>query len=106
MRLLPMPQATMPAPYHLRRDSSVGSTPPVGMMRVHGMGPSTFLTNSGPPTDEPGNTFTISQPNSCASPISVAEPQPGLYGMQRRLQTLATSALNNGPTTNLAPLAM
>ena len=31
-------------------DSSVGSTPPVGMMRVHGMGPSTFLTNSGPPT--------------------------------------------------------
>ena len=72
-----MPQATMPAPNHLRSDSSVGSTPPVGMMRVHGMGPSTFLTNSGPPTELPGNTLTISQPSSCASEISLAEPQPG-----------------------------
>src|SRR5687767_12823073 len=101
-----MPQATMPAPNHLRRLSSVGSTPPVGMMRVQGIGPITFFTNSGPPTEPPGNTLTISLPSSCAYEISVAEPQPGLYGMQRRLQTLATSALRIGPTTNLAPLAM
>jgi hypothetical protein len=76
--LEPMPQATMPAPNHLRSDSSVGSTPPVGMMRVHGIGPMTLLTKSGPPTEEPGKTLMISQPSSCASPISVAEPQPGL----------------------------
>ena len=35
-------------------------------MRVQGIGPSTFLTNSGPPTLEPGNTLTISQPSSSA----------------------------------------
>jgi len=61
----------------LRSDSSVGSTPPVGMMRVQGMGPMTFLTNSAPPTELPGNTLTISQPSSCAALISLAEPQPG-----------------------------
>ena len=73
-----MPQATMPAPNHFFSDSSEASTPPVGMMRVQGIGPSTFLTNSGPPTLEPGNTLTISQPSSSASEISEAEPQPGL----------------------------
>src|SRR5512136_2016099 len=101
-----MPAATMPAPNHLRNDSSVGSTPPVGMIRVHGQGPSTLLTKSGPPTELPGNTLTISQPSSSAKPISLAEPQPGLYGILRRLQTLATSGFSTGPTTNLAPLAM
>ena len=73
-----MPQATMPAPNHLRSESSVGSTPPVGMMRVQGIGAITLRTKSGPPTEAPGKTLTISQPSSWASPISVAEPQPGL----------------------------
>jgi hypothetical protein len=76
------------------------------MMRVHGIGPITFFTNSGPPTDEPGNTLTISLPSSWAYEISLAEPQPGLYGIARRLQTFATSAFKIGPTTNFAPLAM
>src|SRR5260221_11944911 len=96
----------MPALNHALSDASVASTPPVGMMRTHGMGPSTLFTKSGPPTDDPGKTFTISQPSSYASAISVAEPQPGLYGIARRLHTFATSALSTGPTTNFAPFAM
>ena len=61
-----MPTQATPALNHLVSDSSVASTPPVGMIRVHGQGPSIALTNSGPPTDPPGNTLTISQPSSSA----------------------------------------
>jgi hypothetical protein len=48
------------------------------MMRVHGIGAITLFTKSGPPTEEPGKTFTISQPSSWAKPISLADPHPGL----------------------------
>src|ERR1700742_4353744 len=106
MRFDPMPAATIPAPNHSRKEASVASTPPVGMILVQGMGPSTAFTNDGPPTLSPGKTFTISQPSSWASLISVAEPQPGEYGMPRRLQSLATSGFVIGPTTKFAPLAM
>ena len=67
----------MPAPNHLAIGASSGSTPPVGMILTQGIGPLTALTKSGPPTDDPGNSLTMSQPSSCASPMSVTEPQPG-----------------------------
>src|SRR5690606_9607196 len=73
----PMPAATTPAPNHLAMLAGSGSTPPVGMILVQGMGPSTALTKSGPPTLAPGNSLTMSQPISCARMISVTEPQPG-----------------------------
>ena len=56
----------------------MGSTAPVAMMFDHGSGALTFLTNDGPPTLPAGKTFVRSQPSSCAVPISVTEPQPGV----------------------------
>ena len=101
-----MPIAATPALSQDVSDSSVESTPPVGMMRVQGIGPMTFFTKFGPPTSLPGNTFTISQPSAWALEISVALPQPGEYGIMRRLQSSATSGLSDGPTTKLAPQLM
>src|SRR5437868_1428812 len=106
MSLLPTPAHTMPALNHRVSDSSVGSTPPVGMIDVHGQGPFTASTNEGPPTSAPGKIFTISQPSSSAWPISETVPQPGEYGTFRRLQARATSGLRSGPTTKFAPLLM
>src|SRR5690606_10207164 len=106
MRLLPIPTATTPAPNQARRDSSVGSTLPVGMLRGQGQGPSMYVTTAGARTTPPGRTLTVSQPRASASPISKALPQPALYGILRRLQTFATSGFNTGPTTNFAPFAM
>src|SRR5512146_3154283 len=98
-----MPTHATPASNHAFNDASVLSTPPVGMIDTHGHGPFTAFTNPGPPTSLPGKTFTISQPNSSACEISVALPQPGEYGILRRLQHRATSAFNSGPTTKFAP---
>ena len=73
----PIPAATMPDPNQAASDVGSGSTPPVGMILVQGMGPSTAFTNSGPPTLEPGNSLTMSQPRAWALEMSVTEPQPG-----------------------------
>src|SRR6187397_2387169 len=94
----------MPASNHRVRDSSVGSTPPVGMIDTQGHGPLTAATNDGPPTSAPGKILTISHPSSSARPISESVAQPGEYGTLRRLHALATSAFSSGPTTKLAPL--
>src|SRR5512138_1392241 len=101
MRFEPIPTAATPALNQAVMLSRVSLTPPVGMMRVHGQGPRMDLTNSGPPTESPGNTLTISTPSSSACAISEAEPQPGLYGILRRLHSRATSGLRFGPTTKL-----
>src|SRR5947199_9052711 len=76
------------------------------MSETHGHSPLTAVTNPGPPTSFPGNTLTISQPSSSAAEISLALPHPGEYGILRRLQALATSALSSGPTTKFAPQLM
>ena len=55
IRADPIPTHVTPAVNHFSRFSSDGSTPPVGMMLVHGHGPLTALTNDGPPTALPGN---------------------------------------------------
>ena len=106
MRFEPMPTHATPALNHAESDASVGSTPPVGMIEVHGQGAFTAFTNGGPPTSAPGKIFTISQPSSSAAEISDAVPQPGEYGTLRRLHARATSAFSTGPTTKLAPLLM
>ena len=62
----PMPAATMPAPNHLAMLAASGSTPPVGMIFVQGMGARTALMKSGPPTLAPGKSLTMSQPSSWA----------------------------------------
>ena len=46
----------------------------------------TAFTNLGPPTSPPGKIFRISQPSSSACESSEALPQPGEYGILRRLQ--------------------
>src|SRR5690606_39149319 len=73
----PIPAATIPARNHSRRLSGSGATPPVGSIEVHGRGPSTARTNSGPPIESPGKILTISEPSSSAVAISVTVPQPG-----------------------------
>ena len=72
-----MPAATIPAPNHFAMDPASGSTPPVGMILVQGMGPMTALTKSGPPTEAPGNSLMMSQPRAWASVMSRTDPQPG-----------------------------
>ena len=47
MRLDPIPRQAAPASSQLRMEASVGSTPPVGMMRVQGMGTQDGLHESG-----------------------------------------------------------
>src|SRR6056297_3553364 len=81
----PIPTQVTPALNQFSRFSRVVSTPPVGMMLVHGHGPLTPLTNEAPPTSEAGNIFTNSAPNSSAFPISDTEPQPGAHRIFRRL---------------------
>src|SRR5574344_2272677 len=76
--LLPIPTQHAPAFTQAERFSSVGSTAPVTMNCVQGSGAFTFLMNDGPPTLPAGNTLQISQPDSCAVPISVTLPQPGI----------------------------
>src|SRR5215831_11704028 len=76
------------------------------MIETHGHGPFTDFTNDGPPTSLPGKILMISQPNSSACEISETLPQPGEYGILRRLQARATSAFSSGPTTKLAPQLM
>src|SRR5512138_1556275 len=76
--LLPMPRHATPALIQAVTLSSVASTPPVGMIRVHGMGPAMSLTNPGPPTELPGKILQISAPSSSACEISEALPHPGL----------------------------
>src|SRR5690554_2041671 len=76
-KLDPIPTQVAPALNHADRFSSVGSTPPVTMIFDHGIGPFMFFMNEGPPTLPPGNTFTISAPNSWAKPISVGVAHPG-----------------------------
>ena len=73
-----MPTHVVPAFIHAVRFSSVGSTAPVAIIMVHGSGASRFFTNDGPPTLPAGNIFTRSHPSSCAVPISVADPHPGV----------------------------
>src|SRR5580704_13183197 len=101
-----MPTHTTPASNQLFSDASVPSTPPVGMIETHGHGPLTALTKPGPPTSFPGKILTISQPSSSACEISEALPQPGEYGILRRLQARATSGFSTGPTTKFAPQLM
>ena len=72
-----MPTAGAPASYHGRRDSTVGSTPPVGTAWTHGHGALTALRNAGPPIELAGNSLTKSQPARYASTISVTVPHPG-----------------------------
>ena len=74
----PIPTQVTPALNQADRFSSVGSTAPVAMIRVHGMGAFMFLTNEGPPTFPAGNILQRSQPVSWAKPISDTEPQPGV----------------------------
>ena len=104
INLLPIPTQTTPASSHCFRLSSVGETPPVGMIEVQGCGAKTPLTNCGPYTS-PGNNFTISQPNSSAFAISVKEPQPGDQSTFLRLQTIAISSLKTGVTMKWLPIA-
>ena len=66
IRFEPTPTQATPAFNDFVSDFSVQSTPPVGMIFVHGQGPSIDFTNSGPPTSPPGKTLTISQPSSSA----------------------------------------
>jgi hypothetical protein len=66
IRFDPIPTQVTPASNHSLRFSTVGSTPPVGIMLVHGHGPFIAFTKSGPPTEEPGKIFTISAPSSSA----------------------------------------
>src|SRR5512140_428951 len=101
-----MPTQLTPASNHAFSDASLGSTPPVGMIDTQGHGPFIDFTNPGPPTSLPGNTFTISQPSSSACEISDALPQPGEYGILRRLHIRATSGFSTGPTTKFAPQLM
>ncbi|MBA7688206.1 hypothetical protein ES703_96685 [subsurface metagenome] len=62
-----------PALNHAVRFSSVGSTPPVGIILVQGQGPLTAATNFCPPTCSPGKIFITSAPSSSAFDISLAE---------------------------------
>ena len=101
-RQLPIPTAKAPALNHDDRFSAVGSTPPVTIILLQGIGAIKPLINFGPSTS-PGKTLHRSQPISCAIPTSVIEPQPGVYGMSLRLHTFATSGLKSGPTTKQAP---
>ena len=67
-----------------------------------GIGARSPFTNLGPSTS-PGNILQIWQPVSCARLTSETVPHPGIYGIERRLQTRDISALNIGPTTKSAP---
>src|SRR5690606_27502085 len=96
------PTQLTPASNHDFKFSWEVSTPPVGMIRVHGQGPFIAFTNSAPYT-APGNSFTISHPSSSAVAISDSEPQPGDHNTFLRLHTLAISSLNTGVTINCAP---
>src|SRR5450759_61696 len=106
MRLEPMPTQATPASNQALSEASVLSSPPFGMMETQGHGPLTAFTNFGPPTSPPGKIFKISQPSSSACEISEALPQPGEYGILRRLQARATSGFRMGPTTKFAPQLM
>ena len=74
----PIPTQVTPDLNQAVRFSSVGSTAPVAIIILHGIGARTFFTNDGPPTFPAGKIFTKSQPSSCDMPISVTEPQPGV----------------------------
>src|SRR5512145_2372275 len=100
----PIPTQAAPALNQAHRLSSVGSTPPVGMILVHGIGPFTASTKPGPPTWLPGKTLTISAPSSSAREISETEPHPGDQRILRRLHILAMSSLRMGETIKLAPI--
>src|SRR3970282_1544367 len=99
----PMPTAGAPARYQGRRDSTVGSTPPVGIARTQGQGARTASRNAGPPIEHAGNSLTRSHPARYAARISVTVAQPGTYGMLRRWQAPATSAENPGANTKFTP---
>src|SRR3546814_1418619 len=62
-RLDPMPTQVAPALNHFARFSAVGSTPPVTMMLVQGMGPLIALMKPGPNTLA-GKSLTTSAPSS------------------------------------------
>ena len=78
INLEPIPTAETPASNHDFNESSVISTPPVGIIEVCGIGPKISLTKFGPPAAPPGKTLTNSTPNSCAFEISVADVHPGI----------------------------
>src|SRR5512133_1073860 len=99
----PIPQHIAPALNHSVRLASVGSTPPVGIICVHGIGPFTAATNFGPPTCDPGNIFTISAPSDSALDISEADPQPGDQRIFLLFSTSAISSLSIGDTMKLEP---
>src|SRR3546814_10008616 len=101
-RLDPMPTQVAPALNHFARFSAVGSTPPVTMMLVQGMGPLIALMKPGPNTLA-GKSLTTSAPSSSASDISVMVEAPGIHAIFRRLHTRATSLLITGATMKLAP---
>ena len=51
----------------------------------------------------PGNSLTISHPNSSALAISVSVPHPGDHKTFLLLQTIAMSSLKTGVTIKFAP---
>ena len=101
----PIPTAAAPAPNQALKLSLFGSTPPVTMILVVGIGPLMALTKPGP-TTLPGKILTYFAPKISAFRISVKVIVPGIQGMSCLPHTSPTSGVVKGCNIKSAPIAM